>query len=58
METTRDILFDKEYVKVKKDTFYSMNKVIVESQQIMEFKPKIEQLFNEVDKILLKTINH
>ena len=35
METTRNILFDKEYVKVKKDTFDSMNKVIVESQQIM-----------------------
>ncbi len=49
METTRNILFDKEYVKVKKDTFDSMNKVIVESQQIMEFQPKIEQLFNEVD---------
>ena len=51
METTRNILFDKEYVKVKKDTFDSMNKVIVESQQIMEFQPKIEQLCNKIYKI-------
>ena len=49
METTKKVLFDKEYVKVKKDTFDSMNKVIMESQQIMEFQPRIELLFNEVD---------
>ena len=50
MKTTKNILFDKEYVKVKKDTFECMNKVIMESQKIMEFQPKIEQLFTEVKK--------
>lgn len=50
MKTTKNILFDKEYVKVKKDTFEYMNKVIIESQKIMEFQPKIEQLFTEVKK--------
>lgn len=50
MKTTKNILFDKEYVKVKKDTFECMNKVIIESQKIMEFQPKIEQLFTEVKK--------
>ena len=49
-KTTKNILFDKEYVKVKKDTFECMNKVIIESQKIMEFQPKIEQLFTEVKK--------
>lgn len=50
MKTTKNILFDKEYVKVKKDTFECMNKVIMESQKIMEFQPKIEQLFTEVER--------
>ena len=50
MKTTKNILFDKEYVKVKKDTFECMNKVIMESQKIMEFQPKIEQLFTEVKR--------
>ena len=49
MKTTKNILFDKEYVKVKKDTFDSMNNVIMESQNVMEIQPKIEQLFTEVN---------
>lgn len=49
MKTTKNTLIDKDYVKVKKDTFDSMNNVIKETKKVMEFKPKIEQLFNEVD---------
>lgn len=37
MQTTKNILFDKEYVKVKKDAFDSMNKVIMESKKIWNF---------------------
>ena len=50
MQTTKNILFDKEYVKVKKDTFDSMNKVITESKKIMEFQPKLDDLFAEVNE--------
>ena len=50
MQTTKNILFDKEYVKVKKDAFDSMNKVIMESKKIMEFQPKLDELFAEVKK--------
>ena len=50
MQTTKNILFDKEYVKVKKDTFDSMNKVITESKKIMEFQPKLDELFAEVNE--------
>ena len=49
MKTTKNTLIDKEYVKVKKDTFDSMQNVIKETKKIMEFQPKMEQLFNEVD---------
>lgn len=49
MKTTKNILIDKEYVKVRKDTFESMQNVIKETKKVMEFQPKIEQLFNEVN---------
>ena len=50
MKTTKNtILIDKEFVKVKKDTFESMNNVIKETKGAMNFQPKIQQLFNEVD---------
>ncbi len=49
MKTTKNTLIDKEYVKVRKDTFDSMQNVIRETKQVMEFQPKIEQLFKEVD---------
>ena len=49
MKTTKNTLIDKEYVKVKKDTFDSMNNVIKETKKVMEFQPKIEQLFNKVN---------
>ena len=49
MKTTKNTLIDKEYVKVRKDTFDSMHKVINETKKAMEFQPKMEQLFNEVE---------
>ncbi len=49
MKTTKNTLIDKDYVKVRKDTFDSMNNVIKETKKIMEFQPKMEQLFKEVD---------
>lgn len=49
MKTTKNTIFDKEYVKIKKETFDSMNKVIKETKKVVEFQPKIEQLFIEVN---------
>ena len=49
MKTTKNTLIDKEYVKIRKDTFDSMQNVIKETKKVMEFQPKMEQLFNEVD---------
>ncbi len=49
MKTTKNTIIDKEYVKVRKDTFDSMNKVIDETKKAIEFQPKMEQLFEEVD---------
>lgn len=49
MKTTKNLIMDKEYVKVKKDTFDSMQNVIKETKKVMKFQPKIEELFNEVD---------
>ena len=49
MKTTKNTIIDKEYVKVKKDTFDSMQNVINETKKAIEFQPKLETLFNEVD---------
>ena len=49
MKTTKNTLIDKEYVKVRRDTFDSMQNVIKETKKFMEFQPKMEQLFNEVN---------
>ncbi len=49
MKTTKSTLIGKDYVKVKKDTFDSMKKVIDESKKVMKLQPKLQQVFNEVD---------
>lgn len=49
MKTTKSTLIDKDYVKVRKDTFDSMNKVIKETKKALEFQPKVQQLFDKVD---------
>ena len=49
MKTTKNIPFNKTHVLVEKDTFESMNKVIKESKKAIEFQPKLQQLFDEVD---------
>ena len=50
MKTTKQtFIVDKDFVKVKKDTFESMNNVISESKKVMELQPKLQTIFNEVD---------
>ena len=49
MQSNKNPIFDKEYVKVKRETFDSMNNVIKETKKAIEFQPKLEQLFNEVN---------
>ena len=47
--TKQTFIVDKDFVKVKKDTFDSMNNVISESKKVMELQPKLQTIFNEVD---------
>ena len=50
MKTTKQtFLVDNDYVKVRKDTFDSMNNVIKESKKLMELQAKIDAVFNEID---------
>ena len=49
MSSNKETIFDKEYVKIKKDTFDSMNKVIEQTKKVMEIQPKIQKVYNEVD---------
>lgn len=50
MSSNKETIFDKEYVKIKKDTFDSMNKVIEQTKKVMEMQPKIQKVYNEVDE--------
>lgn len=49
MKDSKNVLFDKDYVKVKKETFESMNDVIKETNNLMKVQEKVEQVFKEVD---------
>ncbi len=49
MKSNKTAIFDKEYVKVKRETFDSMNKVIDESKKVIEIQPKLQMIFNEVE---------
>lgn len=37
MKTTKTTLIDKDYVKIRKDTFDSIQNVIKETKKVMEF---------------------
>ena len=50
MSSNKETIFDKDYVKVKKDTFDSMNKVIEQTKKVMEIQSKIQKVYNEVDE--------
>ena len=49
MQTTKNIPFDKKHIILEKETFDSMNNIIKETKNIMNFQLKMEQLFNEVN---------
>ncbi|MBP3444782.1 MAG: plasmid recombination protein [Bacilli bacterium] len=49
MQSNKNVFFDKEYVKIKKDTFDSMNKVIDDATNVMNLQPKLEKVYKEVD---------
>ena len=49
MQSNKNVLFDKDYVKIKKDTFESINKVINDATKVMDLQPKLEKVYNEVD---------
>ena len=49
IKSNKNVLFDKEYVKIKKDTFDTMNKVIDDATNVMNLQPKLEKVYKEVD---------
>ena len=41
--------FDKEYIKIKKDTIDTMNMVIDHAINVMNLQTKLEKVYKEVD---------
>lgn len=50
METNKETIFDKDYVKIRKDTFDSTKNVIEQTKKVAELQPKIQKIYNEVDE--------
>ena len=48
LKDKKSILFDKDYVKVKKETFDSMNRVIKEVDDLMDVQDRVEVVLGEV----------
>ena len=48
-KSNKETLFDKEYVKIKKDTFKSMEQVIKDTKKVMEMQPKIQKVYKEIN---------
>lgn len=49
MKSNKELLIDKEHVKIKKETFESIKDVINETKNVMEVQPKLESAFKKVD---------
>ncbi len=49
MKTTKNIPFNKNQVIVNKDTFDTMEKIVKESKKVIEFQPKIYEVFQEIN---------
>ena len=49
IKSNKNVLFNKEYVKIKKDTFESINKVIDNATNVMNLQPKLEKVYKKVD---------
>lgn len=49
MKSNKELFLDKEYVKIKKETFESIKEVINETKNVMEVQPKLESAFKKVD---------
>ena len=45
MKSNKNVLFDKGYVKIKKDTFDTMNKVIDDATNVISLQPKLERVY-------------
>ena len=49
MKSNKELLIDKEHVKIKKETFESIKEVIKETKNVMEVQPKLESALKKVD---------
>ena len=49
MKSNKSVIFDKDLVKIKKETFDSMNKVIDESKKLNELKPKMKKVIENME---------
>lgn len=49
MKSNKDLLLDKDHVKIKRETFENIKEVINETKEVLQVQPKLESAFNKVD---------
>ncbi len=49
MKSNKDLLLDKDHVKIKRETFKNIKEVINETKEVLQVQPKLESAFNKVD---------
>lgn len=49
MKSNKELLIDKEHVKIRKETFESIKDVINETKSVIEVQPKLDSAFKKVD---------
>lgn len=48
MKCNKEVIFDKQYIKIKKDAFDTMNEILKESKNILSYNNKNKKLYNEL----------
>ena len=49
LSDSKEVLFDKEHIKIKKDTFKLIKQIVSESKEVAETGEKTQLIFNEID---------
>ena len=52
MKSNKDLLLDKDHVKIKRETFKNIKEVINETKEVLQVQPKLESAFNKVDSFI------
>ena len=57
LESKKEIIFDKNHVKISTKTFEDINNVIHESKKVLDMQPRLEKAFNQMNTYNKSLVN-